>query len=135
MKCGGERLAYTGRVLSSLFVLSGLAYLALGAVLYFLPPGGLLGLTLATLWVARFAGAVVLAWGAQLLASAPKPLGASVAGLVVGNLLVAAVLAPAALRGVTALAGVRPDLVLGGALFLALLAVLALLAPRQRSRL
>jgi len=119
-------------MLRFVFVLSAVFFLLLGVALYFLPASGLAGLAVTPLWVARVAGAVLLAWGAQLLVGAAQPSPAAVAGLVMGNALVAATLAPAALRGVAVVTGVPTVLwlVLSGALVL--MAVLALILPRER---
>lgn len=119
-------------MLRVVFLLSAALYLLSGLLLYFTPPGGLAGVLVNPLWVARVAGAVLFAWGVQLLLASSAPNGRSVAGFVVGNLLVAATLAPAALApGATF--GVLPRLgPLGCAVLLALLAVLALVAPRER---
>ena len=113
------------------FVLSAAFFLLTGGLLYFLPVGGAAGLSVSPLWAARVAGAVLLAWSAQLFFAAAQPGAAQVGGLAVGNLLVAATLVPAALRGAAPL---PPGAILGACGLLVLLALLALLAPLGRAR-
>lgn len=113
------------------FVLSAALFLFAGGLLYFLPVGGAAGLNVSPLWVARLAGAVLVAWSAQLLFAAGRPSPAAVGGLAVGNLLVAATLVPAALRGAAPL---PLGAMLGVCGLLVLLALLALLS-RERGRL
>ncbi len=118
-------------MLRIVFILSAALFLLAGGLLYFLPVGGAAGLAVSPLWPARVAGAVLLAWGAQLLFSAARPSAAAVGGLATGNLLVAATLVPAALRGTAPLPLVA---VLGVCGLLILLALLALVSPRERAR-
>ncbi|AFZ68751.1 hypothetical protein Deipe_3310 [Deinococcus peraridilitoris DSM 19664] len=116
-------------------MLSAAFFLTVGGVLYFMPSAGLLGLTVTPVWVARFTGAVIAAWGLQLALSASRPSGRSIAGLATGNLLVSATLVPAALAGITAVSGIPAVLPLGVGAGLVVLAVLAIVLPRERSRL
>lgn len=112
------------------FWLSGLFYLLVGLGFYLFPVSGLLGFfVVSPVWVARLAGAVLIAWAVQLFFASARPTGAGVAGLAAANLLVAATIIPAALRGLTPPLSSLP-IVLGA--LLAVLAVLAIVLPRER---
>lgn len=122
-------------MLRFVFAFSGALYLALGGALYFFPAGGLMGFTVTPVWVARITGAVIAAWGAQLLVGSTRPTPAQAVGVIVANLLCAATLVPAALSGAVMGAPVTPGaLIVAGAVLL-VLAVLGIIAPRERSRL
>lgn len=122
-------------MLRFVFFLSAVFYLVVGGALYFLPATGVLGLTFSPAWLPRIAGAVLVAWGLQLAIAAGRPAAGFVAGLVAGNLLVAATLVPAVLTGAS-LFGDLPLLApLGAAAVLVLLALLAVVLPGERTRL
>ena len=108
-----------------MFVLNALVFLPAGLLLYFLP---LASLGVNPLWLARVAGALIVAWGAALVAGAARPGAQAVVQLVTGNLLVTATLVPAALRAGLPAPLRTTLLVVGAALFV--LAVLALVLPR-----
>ncbi|MBZ9715118.1 hypothetical protein [Deinococcus multiflagellatus] len=123
-------------MLRAAFWLTALLFVPLGLYLYFLPPAVASLIGVSPLWLARGAGAVVLAWGAFQLAASFAPDRVKVGGLVGGNLLLVAALLPPVLRGADTLAAPLRTalLVVSGAL--ALLAVMALLgSPSRRSRL
>ncbi|ADV67727.1 hypothetical protein Deima_2084 [Deinococcus maricopensis DSM 21211] len=117
-------------VLRAVYVLSGLLYLPVGVLLMFLPTDWAAMLGVQPLWLPRVAGAVLSAWGVQLLFGAVGAERASRIGLALANLLVAATILPAALRATDA--PVRLSLlILGGyVLILGLLAV-GLRRPRR----
>ncbi|WP_425147959.1 hypothetical protein [Deinococcus sp.] len=109
------------------FALTAALFVFAGLLIYFLPPAAL---PVSPLWLARVTGAVLVAWGASLLAGARRPTLAGVVGLAAGNLLIVATLVPAALRS-----GLSAALQLGFYLLSGLLlglALLALLLPRDR---
>ena len=114
--------------LRTTFVINGLLFLPAGLLIYFFP---LASLGVSPLWLARVAGAIIVAWGVALFAGAFRPSGQAVAQLVAGNLLVTATLVPAALSA-GLIAGLRVFFLALGAV-LVVLAVLALLLPRERS--
>jgi hypothetical protein len=122
-------------MLRIVFVLCAAFYLAFGAALYFFPVAGIGTLTITPTWVARLCGALVLAWGVHLALGAARPQGPTVAGLVVGNLLVAATLGPAVLSGQALSLPLPPLVVLALTLALVLLAVVAMLTAREDRRL
>ncbi|WP_043816656.1 hypothetical protein [Deinococcus maricopensis] len=117
-------------MLRAVYVLSGLLYLPVGVLLMFLPTDWAAMLGVQPLWLPRVAGAVLSAWGVQLLFGAVGAERASRIGLALANLLVAATILPAALRATDA--PVRLSLlILGGyVLILGLLAV-GLRRPRR----
>ncbi|PYE56275.1 hypothetical protein [Deinococcus yavapaiensis] len=122
-------------MLRFVFFLSAVFYLVVGGALYFLPATGVAGITFSPAWLPRLAGAVLVAWGLQLAVSSSRPSVGFVTGLVAGNLLVAATLVPAVLSGAP-LFGDLPllaPLVVAG--LLAVLAVLAVVLPKERTRL
>nr|WP_217449462.1 hypothetical protein [Deinococcus sp. JMULE3] len=125
-----------GPVLRVAFWLTALLFIPLGLYLYFLPPDVASLIGVSPLWLARGAGALVLAWGAFQVAAGFAPDRVKIGGLVGGHLLLVAALVPAALRGGDALAApVRTSmLVVSGVL--AVLAVLGILGtPSRRGRL
>ncbi|MBZ9750679.1 hypothetical protein K7W42_07365 [Deinococcus sp. HMF7604] len=123
-------------MLRAAFWLTALLFIPLGLYLYFLPSGVASLLGVAPLWLARGAGAVVLAWGAFQLAASFAPDPVKVGGLVGGNLLLVAALVPPVLRGTETLPGALRTTLLVIAGGLTLLAVLALLGtPSRRGRL
>lgn len=122
-------------MLRFVFFLSAVFYLVVGGALYFLPTAGALGLTFSPAWLPRIAGAVLVAWGLQLAIAAGRPAAGFVAGLVAGNLLVAATLVPAVLSGASLFGDVPLLAPLGVAAVLVLLALLAVVLPREGSRL
>lgn len=115
-----------------MFWLSAVLYLLPGLLLYFLPEAGLPILSVSPVWAARVAGGVLVAWGLQLLLASGRPSGAGVAGLAAANLLVAATLVPAVLRGAGGLPAALNSILLGYGVLLALLGLLGLLLPRPR---
>ena len=110
-----------------MFVVNALLFLPAGLLVYFLP---LASLGVSPLWLARVAGAMLVAWALALGAGAARPTGQAVVQLVVGNLLITATLVPAALRG--GLPGQLPPALLAVSAALFVLALLALLLPRER---
>lgn len=108
--------------LRSTFVINGLLFLPAGLLIYFLP---LSSFGVSPLWLARVAGAVLVAWAVSLFAGAAKPGTPAVVQMVVGNLLVTATLVPAALRA--GLPGPLAGAFLGLSVVLVVLAVLGLL--------
>lgn len=120
-------------MLRAAFFLTALLLVPLGLLLYFLPPVLAAQLGVSPLWLARAAGALVLAWGAFQVAAGVRPDGLKAGGLLGGNLLTVATLVPAVLRqGESLLPPVRLALlVVSGVLLLA--AVLAVLGwPTRR---
>ena len=113
--------------LKTVFVVNALLFLPAGLLVYFLP---LASLGVSPLWLARVAGAMLVAWALALAAGAARPTGQAVIQLVVGNLLITATLVPAALRG--GLPGQLPPTLLAVSAALFVLALLALLLPRER---
>ena len=111
--------------LRTVFVLNALLFLPLGLLIYFLP---LASFAVSPLWLARVAGALIVAWGVALVAGAARPSAQAVIQLVTGNLLITATLVPAALRGGLTGPLRTAFLVLSTALFV--LALLALVLPR-----
>lgn len=105
-----------------MFVINALLFLPAGLLIYFLP---LASFGVSPLWLARVAGAVIVAWAAALIAGAARPTGPAVVQMVTGNLLVTATLVPAALRA--GLLGPLRSVFLGVSLVLFVLAVLGLL--------
>lgn len=119
-------------MLRFVFWLSAVLYLLPGLLLYFLPEAGLPILSVSPVWAARVAGGVLVAWGLQLLLASGRPSGAGVAGLAAANLLAAATLVPAVLRGAGGLPSALNSILLGYGGLLALLGLLGLLLPRPR---
>ncbi|OLV17953.1 hypothetical protein [Deinococcus marmoris] len=120
-------------MLRASFWLTALLFIPLGLLLYFLPPALAATLGVSPLWLPRFAGGLLLAWGAFQVAAGFEPDAVRVGGLAGGNLLTVAALLPAALRGDALPPAVRTlMLALSGALLL--LAVVALLAVPSRRR-
>ena len=113
--------------LKTVFVVNVLLFLPAGLLIYFLP---LASLGVSPLWLARVVGAVLVAWALALAAGAARPTVQAVIQLVVGNLLITATLVPAALRG--GLPGSLRSLLLAISAALFVLALLALLLPRER---
>ena len=109
-----------------MFVVNALLFLLAGLPIYFLP---LASFGVSPLWLARVAGAIVVAWALALIAVAARPTVQAVIQLVVGNLLITATLVPAALRG--GLPGPLRSLLLAISAALFVLALLALLLPRD----
>ena len=110
-------------------MLNALLFLPSGLLVYFLPLSSF-GVT--PLWLARVAGALLVAWGVTLAAGAARPTVQAVVQLVAGNMLVTATLVPAALW-----AGLPPQLrtvLLALSVALFVLAILALLLPREPER-
>lgn len=105
-----------------MFVINALLFLPAGLLIYFLP---LASFGVSPLWLARVAGAVIVAWAAALIAGAARPTGPAVVQMVTGNLLVTATLVPAALQ--PGLLGPLRPLFLGVSVVLFVLAVLGLL--------
>ncbi len=110
-------------------MLNALLFLPAGLLVYFLP---LASFGVSPLWLARVAGALLVAWGVALAAGAVRPTVQAVVQLAAGNMLVTATLVPAALR-----AGLSAELrtlflAVSAALFV--LAILALLLPRGPER-
>jgi hypothetical protein len=103
-------------------VLNALLFLPAGLLIYFLP---LSSFGVSPLWLARVAGAVIVAWAVALIAGAARPSGPAVIQMVTGNLLVTATLVPAALRA--GLPGPLRSVFLGVSVVLFVLAVLGLL--------
>ena len=117
------------------FWLSALFYLLAGLVFYLFPVLGVGGLLVVSpVWVGRLAGAVLIAWALQLFIASARPNGFAVAGLAAANLLVAATLVPATLRGLSGLPGALLAVPLTVCGVLVLLAVLALVLPRGERR-
>ncbi len=110
-----------------MFVVNALLFLPAGLLVYFLP---LASFGVSPLWLARVAGAMLVAWALALGAGAARPTVQAVIQLVVGNLLITATLVPAALRG--GLPGPLRSLLLAVSAALFVLALLALLLPRER---
>ena len=110
-----------------MFVVNALLFLPAGLLIYFLP---LASLGVSPLWLARVAGAMLVAWALALAVGAARPSGQAVIQLVVGNLLITATLVPAVLRG--GLPGPLPPALLAISAALFVLALLALLLPRER---
>ncbi|WP_407538431.1 hypothetical protein Q0M94_09660 [Deinococcus radiomollis] len=108
--------------LRTVFVVNALLFLPAGLLIYFLP---LASFGVSPLWLARVAGAVIVAWAAALIAGAVRPTGGAVVQMVTGNLLVTATLVPAALRA--GLPGPLRSVFLGVSAVLFVLAVLGLL--------
>jgi hypothetical protein len=108
--------------LRTVFVLNALLFLPAGLLIYFLP---LSSFGVSPLWLARVAGAVIVAWAVALIAGAARPSGPAVIQMVTGNLLVTATLVPAALRA--GLPGPLRSVFLGVSVVLFVLAVLGLL--------
>lgn len=122
-------------MLRAAFWLSALVFLPVGLFLYFFPPGTASLLGVSPLWLARWAGGLLVAWGAFLLVAGSRPDSLSIFALAAGNLLTVAALVPPALRLGDVLPPAVRTLMLGGSLVLALLAVLGLLTlPSRRSR-
>lgn len=120
-------------MLRASFWLTALLFIPLGLLLYFLPPALAGSLSVSPLWLPRVAGGLMLAWGAFQVAAAFAPDAVKVFGLAGGNLLSAAALLPAALRGDALPPAARTlMLALSGALLL--LAVVAILAAPSRRR-
>ena len=113
--------------LKTVFVVNVLLFLPAGLLIYFLPRASL---GVSPLWLARVVGAVLVAWALALAAGAARPTVQAVIQLVVGNLLITATLVPAALRG--GLPGSLRSLLLAISAALFVLALLALLLPRER---
>lgn len=114
--------------LRSTFVINGLLFLPAGLLIYFLP---LSNFGVSPLWLARVAGAVIVAWAVSLFAGAVRPSISAVVQLVVGNLLVTATLVPAALRA--GLPGPLRGVFLGLGVVLVVLALLGLLLSGRAS--
>jgi len=114
--------------LRSTFVINGLLFLPAGLLIYFLP---LASFGVSPLWLARVAGAVIVAWAVSLFAGAARPSTSAVVQLVVGNLLVTATLVPAALRA--GLPGLLRGAFLGLGVVLVVLALLGLLLSGRGS--
>ncbi|WP_034383271.1 hypothetical protein [Deinococcus sp. YIM 77859] len=122
-------------MLRAAFWLTALVFLPVGLFLYFLPPGAGTLLGVSPLWLARWAGGLLVAWGAFLLVASARPNGPSAFALAAGNLLTVAALVPPALRLADVLPSAVRALMLGVSLVLALLAVVGILtAPSPRSR-
>jgi len=123
-------------VLRVAFWLTALLFIPLGLYLYFLPPDVASLIGVSPMWLARGAGALVLAWGAFQVAASFAPDRVKVGGLVGGHLLLVAALVPAALRGGDALPGAVRTALLVVSGVLAALAVMGILGtPSRRSRL
>lgn len=111
--------------------LSAPVYLLPGLLFYLITEGLAFSLGVSPLWLLKVSGGLLLAWGALLVAASLRPEPVTLGALVFGNLLTAAVLVPAALAG---RAGPLAPVLLGVGLYLALVALLALLTwPRTRS--
>ncbi|UBV43320.1 hypothetical protein LAJ19_03655 [Deinococcus taeanensis] len=118
------------------FWLTALLFIPLGLYLYFLPPDVASLVGVAPLWLARGSGGLLLAWGTFLLAASFEPDRVRTGGLVGGNLLLVAALAPAALRSGDALPVPVRTFLLGLSGVLVVLAVMAILGtPSRRGRL
>ncbi|MFC6591046.1 hypothetical protein ACFP81_02690 [Deinococcus lacus] len=85
-------------MLRAAFWLTALLLSPLGLLLYFLPPGMADNWAVYPLWLARASGALACAWATLLFVSGLRPDRSGLAGLVTGNLLLAATLIPAGLR-------------------------------------
>lgn len=108
--------------------LSAPVFLLPGLLFYLITEGLAFSLGVSPLWLLKVSGGLLLAWGVLLVSASLRPSPVTLGALVTGNLLLAAVLVPAALAG---RAGPLTPLLLGVGLYLAALAVLALLSwPR-----
>ena len=114
--------------LRTTFVVNALLFLPAGLLIYFLP---LSALGVSPLWLARVAGAIIVAWAVALFAGAARPGTPAVIQMVTGNLLVTATLIAAALRA--GLPGPVRALFLGISGLLFVLALLALLLSGRNS--
>ena len=110
-------------VLRAVYVLSGLLYLPVGLLLMFLKVDWAALLGVQPLWLARVAGAILSAWGTQILFAAPTLERATRIGLALANLAVAATILPAALRATEMTVRLTLFAVGGYLLLLGLLAV------------
>ena len=110
-------------VLRAVYVLSGLLYLPVGLLLLFLPVDWAAILSVQPLWLARVTGAILSAWGLQVLFATRGTERATRVGLVLANLLVAATVLPAAFRVTEAPVRLALFTVGGYMLLLGLLAV------------
>lgn len=120
-------------MLRAAFWLTALLFIPTGLFLYFLPPSvaGLVGVS--PLWLARFSGGLLLAWGTYQLAASFAPDTVKVGGLVGGNLLSVAALLPPTLREGSLLAPSLRGVLLGVCAVLTALAVAATLAAPPRA--
>jgi hypothetical protein len=109
-------------------MVNALLFLPAGLLIYFTP---LESLGISPLWLARVAGALLVAWAVSMVAGAARPSVQSVIQLVTGNLLITATLVPAALRA--GLPGPLRTALLVISAVLFVLALLALVLPRERA--
>ncbi|WP_424949712.1 hypothetical protein [Deinococcus sp.] len=114
--------------LRTTFVVNALLFLPAGLLIYFLP---LSSFGVSPLWLARVAGAIIVAWAVALFAGAARPSTPAILQLVTGNLLVTATLVPAALRA--GLPAPLRTLFLGVSVLLFVLAALGLLLSGRNS--
>ncbi|WP_288434719.1 hypothetical protein [uncultured Deinococcus sp.] len=119
-------------MLRASFWLTALIFMPAGLFLYFLPPSVAALVGVSPLWLARFSGGLLLAWGAYQLAASFAPDAVKVGGLVGGNLLSVAALLPPTLREGALLAPSLRSVLLGLCAVLAALAVAATLTAPPR---
>lgn len=119
-------------MLRASFWLTALIFMPAGLLLYFLPPSVAALVGVSPLWLARFSGGLLLAWGAYQLAASFAPDAVKVGGLVGGNLLSVAALLPPTLREGSLLAPSLRSVLLGLCAVLAALAVAATLTAPPR---
>ena len=120
-------------MLRASFWLTALIFMPAGLFLYFLPPSVAALVGVSPLWLARFSGGLLLAWGAYQLAASFAPDAVKVGGLVGGNLLSVAALLPPTLREGSLLAPSLRGVLLGVCAVLAALAVAATLTAPPRA--
>lgn len=120
-------------MLRASFWLTALIFMPAGLFLYFLPPSVAALVGVSPLWLARFSGGLLLAWGAYQLAASFAPDAVKVGGLVGGNLLSVAALLPPTLREGSLLAPSLRSVLLGVCAVLAALAVVATLTAPPRA--
>ena len=120
-------------MLRASFWLTALIFMPAGLFLYFLPPSVAALVGVSPLWLARFSGGLLLAWGAYQLAASFAPDAVKVGGLVGGNLLSVAALLPPTLREGSLLAPSLRGVLLGVCAVLAALAVAATLTAPSRA--
>ncbi|WP_245896074.1 hypothetical protein [Deinococcus irradiatisoli] len=117
-------------MLRAAYWLSAVLYLPLGLVLYFFPSNLSELLGLSPLWLPRLSGALITAWGGLLIAAAYRPDNVTRYGVAAANLLAAATLIPAALRGT---AGAVSGLMLIVSIVLGVAGLLALLGGSRHA--
>ena len=117
-------------MLRAAFWLSAIVYLPLGLVLYFFPSNLSQLLSLSPLWLARFSGALISAWGLLMILAPYRPDSLTRFALIAANLLVIATLIPAVLRGVT---GAASPLLLGICALLGVAALLGIVGGERRA--